>query len=205
VVPPSELPAAARAVAEAGVGVMQLRLKELPDRERLTAHRAVLAALGALRWRGVLVIDDRADLALVARADAPAGLRVGLHVGQDDLPARAARELVGPDVLLGLSTHDLAQVEAARALPVDYLGFGPLFATTTKARHDPTVGLDGLAAACRAARDLPIVAIGGIGLDIVARVREAGAHGVAVASALFGGPADGLVARARAAHEGMFP
>src|SRR5690606_38328199 len=158
-----------------------------------------------LGWRGVLVIDDRADLALVARADAPPGLRVGLHVGQDDLPARLARELVGPDVLLGLSTHDLAQVEAARELPVDYIGFGPLFATTTKARHDPTVGIVGLAAACRAAGGLPIVAIGGIPLDLVGEVRAAGAHGVAVASALFDGASDGLRARARAAHEGMFP
>lgn len=199
VVPPSELPAVARAVAEAGAGVMQLRLKELPDRARLDLQRAVMAALAG-SWRGALVIDDRADLALVARAEAPPGLRIGLHVGQDDLPAAVARELVGPDVLLGLSTHDLAQVEAARALPVDYLGFGPLFATSTKARHDATVGLAGLAAACRVA-PWPVVAIGGISLEAISEVREAGAHGVAVAGALFSGPAEGLTARLRAARE----
>ncbi len=184
---PEVFPRHAAALAAAGVAVMQLRMKRLTDRERLAVIRDVLGALSD--WRGLLVIDDRADLAAIAaREVAPAGPSIGLHLGQGDLPPAVARAIVGPDVVIGWSTHDLSQVAASAALPVDYLGFGPVFPTATKANPDPVVGLAGLAAACRAT-SLPVVAIGGLSSSTLTAVAAHGAASAAVVGMLWPGDA----------------
>lgn len=123
-----------------------------------------------------LIVNDRCDLALAVHAD-------GVHLGQDDLPIADARRLLGPDTLIGLSTHGPEQVREAAALKPDYIGFGPIFSTATKADHDPVVGLDGLRAA-RGLTTLPMFAIGGITADRVDDIIAAGANGVAVISAI---------------------
>ena len=167
----------AAAFVAAPLAALQLRAKRADDRTLLRLARAVARLC---RAAGVpFVVNDRVDLARLVAAD-------GAHLGQDDLPPAEARTLLGPGPLLGLSTHSVAQVEAAAVAPVDYLGFGPLFATRTKARPDPVVGLDGLRAAAAASRH-PLVAIGGIGLDALPAVRDAGAHAAALVAALLEG------------------
>ncbi len=186
VLPLAEIPAAARALADLGVSVMQVRLKAESDLVRLEVLRAVAAALGA--YPGLLVVNDRPDLAYVLAMEAPQ-LDIGLHLGQDDIPPALARAVVGPDVVIGLSTHTLEQVRAGRSEPVDYLAFGPIFYTTTKARTDPVVGVEGLRLA-RKAVTMPLVAIGGIAVERARSVYKAGADALAVASGLFGGTTD---------------
>jgi thiamine-phosphate pyrophosphorylase len=143
----------------AAATVLQVRLKDASTAELMavaTMARRVTSAVGAL-----LIVNDRLDVALAAAAD-------GVHLGQDDLPLPAALVALGANrsrMLVGISTHNLDQVAAAVAGGADYLGFGPVFATTTKSNPDPIVGVDGLAAACARAAPVPVVAIGGIGLD----------------------------------------
>jgi thiamine-phosphate pyrophosphorylase len=198
---PDLFAAAALTLANVGVQTIQLRVKdELDDARRLAIQREVARALTG--WSGLLVVNDRADLAAILSREAPPGLRVGLHLGQDDLPPEAARRVVGPEVVIGLSTHDLAQVAAAASEPIDYIGFGPVFATRTKAMTDPQVGIDGLRAACDASR-WPVVAIGGISGAAAAECRAAGAHAVAIAGALLGAGLPDLSARARALLESI--
>jgi thiamine-phosphate pyrophosphorylase len=165
-------------LARAGARLVQLRAKTEGDRRRLALARETLAAARASGAR--LVVNDRADLARIVGAD-------GLHVGQDDLPAADARTLVGPGVLLGLSTHGLAQLQVAAAEPVDYVAIGPVFPTRTKENPDPVVGLE-MVRRARALTSLPLVAIGGITAENAAAVVEAGADGVAVISCLFDAP-----------------
>jgi len=126
-----------------------------------------------------LVVNDRIDLALAAGAD-------GVHLGQTDLPIAAARAIAGDQLAIGVSTHDVAQVERAVAAGADYLGFGPLFATTTKANPDPVQGLAGLRAAVAAARGVPIVAIGGITAEHAPSIYAAGAAAICAIAAVNG-------------------
>ncbi len=157
-----------------GASVLQLRSKGLPDAQRLALARRLRLLT---RDHGVpFWVNDRADLALLSEAD-------GLHLGQDDLPPREARRLVGPDMKLGLSTHSLAQAQAARAEPVELLGFGPLFATRSKAHPDPEVGPSGLAQVLRVIPS-PVVAIGGINHGNIAAVASLSPAYVAVISAV---------------------
>jgi thiamine-phosphate pyrophosphorylase len=107
----------------------------------------------------------------------------GVHVGQEDLDVAAARCLVGPDMLVGVSTHNLEQIKHAAASSADYIAVGPVFSTSTKTNPEPMVGLDLLRTA-RAASDKPLVAIGGITLELAASVIEAGADSVAVISGI---------------------
>jgi thiamine-phosphate pyrophosphorylase len=133
--------------------VLQVRVKGSP-----AARRAVAAlALRTARRRGVpVVINDDLELALSMDA-------AGVHLGQDDLPLAEARRIVGPrPFLIGISTHTLPQVDAAVAGGASYLGFGPIFPTSTKENPDAVVGLGELRKAVRRARSTPIVAIGGI-------------------------------------------
>jgi thiamine-phosphate pyrophosphorylase len=125
-------------------------------------------------------VNDRADLARLAGAG-------GVHVGQTDLSPAAVRAVVGPELVVGRSTHTPDQYEAAFGEPVDYVAIGPVFATATKATGCDEVGLEGVrrAAARTAARGLPLVAIGGITLDRARSVRDAGAQSIAVISDLF--------------------
>ncbi len=115
-----------------------------------------------------LVVNDRVDVALAAGAD-------GVHLGQTDLPIEAARAIAGNKLFIGVSTHDLAQVAAAVAGGADYLGFGPIFATTTKRNPDPVQGLAGLREAVAAAHGVPVVAIGGITRESARDIYAAGA------------------------------
>jgi thiamine-phosphate pyrophosphorylase len=153
------------------------------------AYRQALALKqAAADCRALLIINDRCDLAQAVDAD-------GVHLGQDDLPVTDARRLLGPGKLIGLSTHKPDQVTAAASQGPDYLGFGPIFASTTKRDHDPVVGLEGLRKV-RALTDLPIFAIGGITLETVRQVREAEADGVAIVSAVLTAPNIGEAVRA---------
>ena len=156
-----------------GSRMIQLRDKEwpsgrlLPLAERL---RAACAAAGA-----TFIVNDRVDLALAVGAD-------GVHLGQDDLPARAARPLLRPGMILGISTHSVEQARAAQADGADYVAVGSMFATTSKADFQ-LVGPD-LMRKLRGEIRVPLVGIGGITPDNVAEVIRAGADGVAVISAV---------------------
>jgi thiamine-phosphate pyrophosphorylase len=162
------------AAVRGGVTAVQLREKALGTRAFLAQARALKSLLAPL---GVpLVINDRVDIALACDAD-------GVHLGQDDMPLEDARRLLPSKVFLGLSVETMAQVHAAAALPVDYLGVSPLFATATKADAAPPWGLDGLRAV-RAATKLPLVAIGGVHAQNAAVLRATGADGLAVVSAI---------------------
>ncbi len=162
----------------AGVRLVQLRAKALADGalvDLASRLSSVAAAAGAL-----FVLNDRPDLAVVAQVD-------GVHVGQDDLPAPAARAIVGPAAVVGLSTHNLAQMREALVTPVDYLAIGPVFPTASKSRPDPVVGLEGVreaAATGAGAGRCRVVAIGGITLATAAGVIAAGADSIAVISDL---------------------
>ena len=165
-------------LARAGAGLVQLRVKGLADRPWLALAQAALAAA---RASGVpLVVNDRADIARIVGAD-------GLHVGQEDLTGTEARTVVGPNVLLGVSTHHLDQLAAAAAEPVDYVAIGPVFATASKDNPDPVVGLE-MVRRARAVTSRPLVAIGGITRANARSVMEAGADGVAVISDLLDAP-----------------
>jgi len=127
-----------------------------------------------------LIMNDRADLALLAEFD-------GVHVGQDDLLPESVRSIIGPDRWLGVSTHNPNQIQEADRTSADYLAIGPVFSTSSKERPDPVVGLEGV----RRARQLtlkPLVAIGGITRANAASVIEAGADSVAVISDLLRDP-----------------
>jgi thiamine-phosphate pyrophosphorylase len=165
-------------LARAGARLIQLRVKGLPDRPWLALARAAQAAATASGAH--LVVNDRADIARIVRA-------AGLHVGQDDLAGADARRVVGPDVLLGVSTHDLDQLAKAARGPVDYVAIGPVFPTRTKDNPDPVVGLE-MVRRARAATSRPLVAIGGITRANARGVVEAGADGVAVISDLLDAP-----------------
>jgi thiamine-phosphate pyrophosphorylase len=162
---------AARLLA-GGARVVQLRMKRTPPREALGAAREVVAA--CRRAGAVCLLNDRVDLALLAGAD-------GVHVGDEDLPPEAARELLGPGRLVGVTVRGLADAHAARAAGADYVGLGPVFGTTTKQVPAPVLGLGGFGAVVRDS-PLPVVGIGGVKLENIADVAATGAHGGAVAS-----------------------
>lgn len=167
--------AQARAACAGGARIVQLRAKRATDRETL-AWAATLRAL--TRRRGVLfVVNDRFDLALTAGAD-------GVHLGQDDVPPDCLPREARRRLFVGRSTHDDDQVEAARREGVDYVAFGPVFATTSKEGALPARGLEALARAVALARPLPVIAIGGIDAERAPAVARAGAAGVAVIGAL---------------------
>lgn len=162
---------------KAGLPCVQLRYKGHDEGEHLAlAHklRRITAGTDTL-----FIVNDRPDIALMSGAD-------GLHLGQDDLPAAEARRLIGPELLLGLSTHNLDQVRAANDAPVDYIGFGPLYATNSKACPDPVLGPAAIKAAHAMSRH-PIVAIGGLTPERIAQLGNY-AHNVAVIRAVCDSP-----------------
>jgi thiamine-phosphate pyrophosphorylase len=164
--------------AEAGAPLFQYRNKTASMKE---AYGEALALRQAAAKAGVLfIVNDRCDLALAVDAD-------GVHLGQGDLPLDLARRVMGPDKLIGISTHNLDQVRDATAGKPDYLGFGPIFKPGSKQDHDPVVGLEGLRA-MRRLTSLPVFAIGGIQIDQAGEVMRAGANGVAVVSAILKAP-----------------
>jgi thiamine-phosphate pyrophosphorylase len=165
---------------DGGATLIQLRDKHgAPGDFRQEAE----AALRVARMSDIqIIINDRVDIAMALDAD-------GVHLGQSDLPAKIARRLLKPGSIVGVSTHNLAQVEIAARLTLDYVAFGPIFNTGTKADHDPVVGLDGLRSARRILGNRPLVAIGGITAENCRDVIKAGADSVALISALLPDPA----------------
>jgi thiamine-phosphate pyrophosphorylase len=174
------------AALRGGVDIVQLRVKDPGDDDvLLDAGRRFARACAS--HGALFILNDRPDLVAAAGAD-------GVHVGQDDTSAADARATVGADRLLGVSTHSPAQIDAAAALDIDYIGVGPVHATPTKPGR-PAVGTELVTYAARHART-PFFAIGGIDATNVAAVRDAGADRIAVVRALTG--ADDPEAAARA-------
>jgi thiamine-phosphate pyrophosphorylase len=172
--------------AEAGASLFQYRNKTASMKD---AYVEALVLRQAAAKAGVLfIINDRCDLALAVDAD-------GVHQGQDDLPLDLAKKVMGPDKLIGISTHNPDQVREATAGKPDYLGFGPIFKPGSKQGHDPVVGLEGLRA-MRSLTSLPIFAIGGIQIDQAGEVMRAGANGVAIISAILKAPDISLAVKA---------
>src|SRR5690606_29176178 len=171
-----------RRAVDGGATIVQIRGKDVPTARLLDVLVACAEAIGS---RAALVVDDRVDVFLAARA---AGAAVdGVHVGQSDLPVATVRALVGPDAIVGLSAGTPDELEAVRGLPagtVDYLGVGAVRATPTKPDHPDPLGWEGVARVVGAAGGLPCVAIGGVGSGDAAPARAAGAAGLAVVRAI---------------------
>jgi thiamine-phosphate pyrophosphorylase len=175
------LATAAAAFLEGGAGILQIRHKGHWTRDLFEDSKQVARLC---READVpLVVNDRADFALL--------LEAGLHVGQDDLPPRDARRLMGPDAVIGFSSHNVAQLCAAGGEPVSYVALGPIFRTPSKRNPDPVVGVQEVSR-CRALLDKPFVAIGGITLDNATEVWNAGADSVAVIADLLPDPGSAL-------------
>jgi len=155
---------------DAGVRLLQYRAKKAPAREMLENAREL--AQSARERGATLIVNDRPDVAYLAGAS-------GVHVGREDLGVDEARAVIGPEKLVGISTHNLEQFEEAMKSSADYIAVGPIFATSTKENPDPVVGLEFLRRV-RRLTSKPIVAIGGIKLERAAEVIEAGADSVAV-------------------------
>jgi thiamine-phosphate pyrophosphorylase len=168
---------AAEELAAGGVTLLQYRNKAASARQMLEASRELKRRLGDST---TFIMNDRADLCLAAGFN-------GVHVGQDDLSPESVRTIIGPDLWLGISTHQPMQVQEADKTPADYIAIGPVFATASKANPDPVIGLEGV----RQARSLtrkPLVAIGGITRANCHSVLDAGADSLAVISDLLTDP-----------------
>ena len=158
-----------------GASLIQLREKQ---QTAFQFYEHAKAAVSAAPKSGVLIIiNDRVDIALASGAH-------GVHLGQDDMPPEAARRLLGPEAIIGYSTHSIEQAQKALTLSIDYIAIGPIFDTTTKSDTSPILGLEGLREVRKVVGDFPLVAIGGISLANAAAVLEAGADSVALISAL---------------------
>ena len=171
-----------RQLLAGGAAIVQLRVKTMAPRNFLELARFARAETRAYGCK--LIINDRVDVALACDAD-------GVHLGQDDLPLAAGRKLVGQKIV-GVSTHDIEQARDAERKGADYIGFGPMFGTTTKNTGYAARGVEMLAK-IRAAVKLPIVAIGGINEQNVTQVWQAGADSAAIISDILG--ADDVVAK----------
>lgn len=164
-----------RRFASGGATLVQLREKSFAGKE---FYEEALKAVDLAKELGVkLIINDRVDIALAVGAD-------GVHLGQDDLPATAARRLLGENAIIGYSTHNLDQARAALVLPIDYVAIGPIFPTTSKKDTEPVLGLEGLKKVRDVLGGTPLVAIGGITRSNAMEVLAGGADSVAVISAL---------------------
>ena len=175
----------ARAFLDGGARFLQVRAKQLPSGPFLGLCDAVVRA--AYAYEAAVIVNDRVDLAQMAGAS-------GAHVGQEDLDPAAARTQLGPEAIIGYSTHSVAQFESALREPVTYVAVGPVFGTLTKNTGYDAVGLELVRAAAGRASGRPIVAIGGITLDTAPAVIAAGASCVAIISDLIvGGNPSGRV------------
>ena len=158
-----------------GITALQYRFKKKPARQM---YEELLVLRELTRRYGVdLVVNDRVDLALAVEAD-------GVHVGQEDLPPDVVRKLVGDSMYIGYSVNSVEKLKEVEHLPIDYIGFGSIYETTTKQNYK-LVGLEGLRQAVKLTTK-PIVAIGGITHYRVQEVLGAGAKGIAVVSAILG-------------------
>ena len=169
-----------------GARFIQLRDKSVASRDRLALADAAVARCHAAGAR--LIVNDRADIARLSGAD-------GVHVGQDDLSVAEARAIVGPGAIVGISTHDAAQIDAASRTTATYIAVGPIYATATKNTGYTARGLELVRQAAAGTR--PVVAIGGITLDRAPEVLAAGAAAVAVISDLLRADPEQTVRRFR--------
>jgi thiamine-phosphate pyrophosphorylase len=177
------------ALLRGGVRVLQLRLKRTAGAAAVAVTARVAAharAAGA-----VLLVNDRVDWAMLGGAH-------GVHLGEEDVSAREARQLLGPRALVGVTVRNATQAQAAGAAGADYVGLGPVFPPRSKEVAAPLLGLEGLRRVVKES-PLPVVAIGGVGLSSIRAVARAGAYGAAVVSDLLG--AEDIAARARALEE----
>jgi thiamine-phosphate pyrophosphorylase len=165
----------ARAACEGGASAVQLRAKHATDSVALERAEAIREI--TRKFDVAFFVNDRFDLALAADAD-------GVHLGQDDLPPSRIPAAARSRLRVGRSTHSLEQARVAREESVDYIAFGPIFATGSKGSDYDPRGVERLAEVVRAVRPLPVIAIGGIDLGNVARVAETGVAGIAVISAI---------------------
>ena len=164
-----------RRIAAAGATMIQVRWKNGTPTAIAALTRSLVAALTV-----PVLVNDRVDIALAAGA-------AGAHLGWDDLPVRAARDIVPPGFVLGISVGSLPEAQRAASLPADYWSIGPCFATTTKGDAGRPLGPEGLAALARLAPPgVPVIGIGGITAGTAGAVRRAGAEGVAVTAAILG-------------------
>lgn len=154
--------------AEEEIAYVQLREKHLCDRLLLIIARNLKQIFKNTKTR--FIINDRIDIALLAEAD-------GVHLGQEDIAYNDARKLLGNEKIIGLSTHNLNQLIEALSYNPDYVGFGPIYATTTKEKPDPVVGTSLLSEALSIAT-VPVVAIGGIFPENIDEVLKAGAKNI---------------------------
>ncbi|MCS7221109.1 MAG: thiamine phosphate synthase [Anaerolineae bacterium] len=174
-----------RAAIRGGATVVQLREKEASTRAIIELGQALLEIT---RAAGIpLIVNDRVDVALAIGAE-------GVHVGQDDMPAAMARQLIGPDRILGVSARTVEEAIRAEQDGADYLGAGDVFGTPTKPDAGPPIGVEGLRQIVRAV-SIPVVAIGGVTPQNASAAIEAGAVGVAVISAVMGAPDPEAAAR----------
>lgn len=162
------------AALQGGVRGVQLREKDLSPRELLPLALELRAL--TRRFGARLLINDRIDIAQAVEAD-------GVHLAGTSLPTAIARRLLGPAALIGVSTHSLAEVLAAASEGADFVTFGPIYPTASKAAYGPPVGLEALRSAC-ATTTLPIFALGGIKSSHISQLQSAGAAGIALISAI---------------------
>jgi thiamine-phosphate pyrophosphorylase len=175
--PNESLVSLAQKLADAGVQLIQLRAKQVPARQ----FQEIATALIAAAPKNVrIIINDRPDIASITKS-------AGVHLGQEDLPAEAARKLCPTPQWVGISTHNLEQLRTANDTSADYIAVGPIYPTTTKENPDPVVGLELIRAAGKLTRK-PLVAIGGITINSAAEVFQAGADSVAIISDLLIAP-----------------
>ncbi len=165
-----------------GLRFVQLRMKNIDQRDLLRVARSIRPLIPPTTF---FIVNDHPLVAREAGAD-------GVHLGQDDMSLAQAREILGPNAIIGLSTHSPAQVRAARALSPDYIGVGPVFATPTKEVPDPVLGLDRMKRMLALA-DVPAVAIGGIDLGNLPSVLSAGARNFCAVRAINRSPDPGSV------------
>ena len=184
--------AAVESALAGGVRAVQLREKDLPGGELFElalAMRELTARHGAR-----LLVNDRVDVALAAGAD-------GVHLGVASIPPGEARRLLGPEALIGCSTHDLRELAEAAGGGADFVTFGPVYATPSKAAYGPPVGVEALRRACAASR-VPVFALGGVGAENVREVLGAGAWGVGAIGAILSAPDPFAAARDLAGRVG---
>ena len=178
---------AAEAILEAGARILQLRHKGFFSRDAFESAQRIAEL--CRQANALFVMNDRADIAML--------LDAALHLGQDDLSPADARRIMSPSALIGLSTHNEAQLRSAEREPVDYLAIGPIFPTGSKQNPDPVVGVERLRAG-RAISSRPLVAIGGIVREAVPAVLQAGADSVAIIGDLYPDPLTKAALRSRA-------
>lgn len=165
-----------RRAIDAGIRTIQLREKNLPKKEIYNAAISIRDI--TIKHSSVFIVNDYVDIALAVNAD-------GVHLGQEDMPVEEARKIMGKGKLIGISTHSLDQAIKAQDAGADYIGFGPMFQTTTKDTGNPK-GITALSK-IRKLIDIPIVAIGGITWENVNKVLNSGADAAAVASGILTG------------------